>query len=101
MRSPAAKSPRPLRIADWQGDYRCPRVHASATCHWARAARFLDGPGLLLAGDAATRLEQLVSRLSLEPGIHAVYWHTADDPSPLPVTAPAPAADAAGAGDQG
>ncbi|HEY6791024.1 MAG TPA: hypothetical protein VI365_27320 [Trebonia sp.] len=57
--------------------------------------------GLLLAGDAATRLEQLVSRLSLEPGIHAVHWHTADDPSPLPVTAPAPAADAAGAGDQG
>ena len=53
---------------------------------------------LLLAGDAATRLEQLVSRLSLEPGIHAVHWHTADDPGPLPVTAPAPvpAPDAAG-----
>jgi putative Mg2+ transporter-C (MgtC) family protein len=49
-----------------------------------RAARFPDGPGLLLAGDAATRLEQLVSRLSLEPGIHAVHWHTADDPSPCP-----------------
>jgi putative Mg2+ transporter-C (MgtC) family protein len=30
---------------------------------------------LLLSGDAATRLEQLVARLSLEPGIHAVHWH--------------------------
>jgi len=34
----------------------------------------------LLAGrDAASRLEQLVSRLSLEPGIHGVHWHSADE----------------------
>jgi putative Mg2+ transporter-C (MgtC) family protein len=60
---------------------------------------------LLLAGDAATRLEQLVSRLSLEPGIHAVHWHAADDSAPvsIPVAAeePVSAADAAAAGDQG
>ncbi|WP_246272396.1 MgtC/SapB family protein [Amycolatopsis acididurans] len=35
---------------------------------------------LLLDGDAASRLEQLVARLSLEPGIHEVHWQTADDP---------------------
>ncbi|MBV8932490.1 MAG: hypothetical protein JO285_08075, partial [Kutzneria sp.] len=34
---------------------------------------------LLLDGDAAARLEQLVARLSLEPGISAVHWHSADD----------------------
>ncbi|MER6950376.1 MgtC/SapB family protein [Nonomuraea sp. NPDC000554] len=34
---------------------------------------------LLLDGDAATHLEHLIARLSLEPGIHAVDWHTADD----------------------
>jgi hypothetical protein len=39
---------------------------------------------LLLDGDAATHLEQLVARLSLEPGIHAVHWHTADDPALWP-----------------
>ncbi|MEZ0112575.1 putative Mg2+ transporter-C (MgtC) family protein [Catenulispora sp. EB89] len=33
---------------------------------------------LLLDGDAASRLEQLVGRLSLEPGIHAVHWHKDD-----------------------
>jgi putative Mg2+ transporter-C (MgtC) family protein len=34
----------------------------------------------LLAGrDAAPHLEQLVSRLSLEPGIHGVHWHSADE----------------------
>ena len=38
---------------------------------------------LLLNGDAATRLEQLVARLSLEPGIQAVDWHAADDPATL------------------
>jgi len=47
---------------------------------------------LLLNGNAAVHLEQLVARLSLEPGIHAVHWHTADDPSPLSVT-PVLAAD--------
>jgi putative Mg2+ transporter-C (MgtC) family protein len=31
---------------------------------------------VLLDGQAPARLEQLVSRLSLEPGIHAVRWHT-------------------------
>jgi len=30
---------------------------------------------LLLRGDAATRLEALVARLSLEPGINDVHWH--------------------------
>jgi putative Mg2+ transporter-C (MgtC) family protein len=53
---------------------------------------------LLLAGDVATRLEQLVSRLSLEPGISAVHWHAADEHGPLPV--PAPGIDA-GPGEQG
>jgi putative Mg2+ transporter-C (MgtC) family protein len=45
---------------------------------------------LLLNGNAATRLEQLVARLSLEPGIHAVHWHAADDPAALPAPAPSP-----------
>jgi putative Mg2+ transporter-C (MgtC) family protein len=45
---------------------------------------------LLLSGDAATRLEQLVARLSLEPGIRAVHWHSADSPAALPLPAPAP-----------
>lgn len=31
---------------------------------------------LLLDGDAPARLEQLVARLSLEPGIRAVHRHT-------------------------
>jgi putative Mg2+ transporter-C (MgtC) family protein len=53
----------------------------------------------LLSGDAATSLEQLVSRLSLEPGIHAVHWHTAEDPGLLPVPAPAPVSDPAGTDD--
>jgi hypothetical protein len=35
---------------------------------------------LLLSGDAATSLEKLVARLSLEPGIHGVHWHAAADP---------------------
>ena len=34
---------------------------------------------LLLHGDAATRLEALFARLSLEPGIHDVHWHSADE----------------------
>ena len=39
----------------------------------------------LLAGrDAASQLEQLVSRLSLEPGIHGVHWHSADEPDLAP-----------------
>ena len=37
---------------------------------------------LLLDGHAPTALEQLVARLSLEPGIHGVHWHTADDEHP-------------------
>jgi len=32
---------------------------------------------LLVDGDAVTRLELMVVRLSLEPGIHAVHWHAA------------------------
>lgn len=49
---------------------------------------------LLLSGDAATALEHLVARLSLEPGIHTVHWRAADDAGPLAV--PAPATDPAG-----
>ena len=45
---------------------------------------------LLLNGDAATRLEQLVARLSLEPGIRAVHWHAADGPAALPAPLSAP-----------
>ena len=33
---------------------------------------------LLLDGDAATRLENIVARLSIEPGIQAVHWHSAE-----------------------
>jgi len=50
---------------------------------------------LLLAGDAATRLEQLVSRLSLEPGIHAVHWHAADSPGAVSASVSAPAGSGA------
>lgn len=39
---------------------------------------------LLVGGDAAARLEQLVARVSLEPGISAVHWHSADEPVPVP-----------------
>jgi putative Mg2+ transporter-C (MgtC) family protein len=42
---------------------------------------------LLLDGDAPALLEQLIARLSLEPGIHAVHWHTAGDPGTLETTA--------------
>lgn len=45
---------------------------------------------LLLNGNAATRLEQMVARLSLEPGIHAVHWHAAGDPAALPAPALSP-----------
>jgi putative Mg2+ transporter-C (MgtC) family protein len=39
----------------------------------------------LLAGDdAAQRLEELVARVSLEPGIRGVHWHSTDEPSPAP-----------------
>jgi putative Mg2+ transporter-C (MgtC) family protein len=34
---------------------------------------------LLFRGDAAPRLEALVSRLSLEPGLTGVHWHSADE----------------------
>ena len=41
---------------------------------------------LLVDGDAATRLEQLVARLSLERGILSVHWHAADEPeTPAPL----------------
>jgi len=33
---------------------------------------------LLISGDAAARLEALVARLSLEPGLYGVHWHSAD-----------------------
>ena len=35
---------------------------------------------LLVGGDAAALVEQLVSRLSLEPGIYGVHWHSTDEP---------------------
>ena len=34
---------------------------------------------LLVSGDAGPLLEQLVSHLSLEPGIYGVHWHSADE----------------------
>jgi putative Mg2+ transporter-C (MgtC) family protein len=38
---------------------------------------------LLLEGDAASRLEGIVARLSIEPGIQAVHWHAAEqEPTP-------------------
>ena len=43
---------------------------------------------LLVGDDAAQLLEQLVARVSLEPGIRTVHWHSADEldrPPPLPV----------------
>ena len=43
---------------------------------------------LLLDGDAATRLENLVARLSIEPGILAVHWHSAER-EPMPASAAA------------
>jgi putative Mg2+ transporter-C (MgtC) family protein len=43
---------------------------------------------LLLDGDAATRLENLVARLSIEPGIQAAHWHSANQ-EPLPASAAA------------
>lgn len=50
---------------------------------------------VLIDGDAPTRLEQLVARLSIEPGIVSVHWHHLDtDPSaPLPEPYPQPSAD--------
>jgi putative Mg2+ transporter-C (MgtC) family protein len=38
---------------------------------------------LLLDGDAASRLETIVARLSIEPGIQAVHWHSAAAPEPI------------------
>lgn len=42
---------------------------------------------LLLDGDAATRLEAIIGRLSIEPGILAVHWHSAERESISPGTA--------------
>ena len=33
---------------------------------------------LLIDGDAASQLEAIVGRLSIEPGIHAVHWHSTE-----------------------
>ena len=42
---------------------------------------------LLVDGDAPTRLENLVSRLAVEPGIQSVHWHSAEqEPMPASVT---------------
>jgi putative Mg2+ transporter-C (MgtC) family protein len=49
---------------------------------------------LLVGGDAPQLLEELVARVSLEPGIRTVHWHSADEadrpPPPLPVPEPEP-----------
>jgi putative Mg2+ transporter-C (MgtC) family protein len=45
---------------------------------------------VLVDGDAPTRLEQLVARLSLEPGIIAVHWHHLDNDPTAPVPEPYP-----------
>ena len=45
---------------------------------------------LLLDGDAATRLENLVARLSLEPGIQAVHWHSVTDDQAAAAARPEP-----------
>jgi putative Mg2+ transporter-C (MgtC) family protein len=42
---------------------------------------------LLLSGDVAERLEQLVARLSLEPGIRTVHWRSTDEPDLAPALA--------------
>jgi putative Mg2+ transporter-C (MgtC) family protein len=42
---------------------------------------------LLVGGNAPTLLEALVARLSLEPGIHDVHWHSADEPDLAPAIA--------------
>jgi hypothetical protein len=41
-----------------------------------------------------TSMEQLVARLSLEPGLRTVHWHSADE-SDLPPALAAPAAESA------
>jgi putative Mg2+ transporter-C (MgtC) family protein len=51
---------------------------------------------LLVGGDAAARLEALVARLSLEPGLYGVHWHSAGEPD----TALLPASSAAGSPEQ-
>ena len=51
---------------------------------------------LLIGGDAAARLEALVARLSLEPGLYGVHWHSADEPD----TALLPAPSAVGSPDE-
>jgi putative Mg2+ transporter-C (MgtC) family protein len=35
---------------------------------------------VLVDGDAQARLERLVARLGLEPGIRDVHWHAAEEP---------------------
>jgi putative Mg2+ transporter-C (MgtC) family protein len=61
--------------------------------HTSRARAGTDGvelsAQLLLNGDAPALLEQLIARLSLEPGIHAVHWHTDTDTDIAPTTASA------------
>jgi putative Mg2+ transporter-C (MgtC) family protein len=51
---------------------------------------------LLIGGDATARLEALVARLSLEPGLYAVHWHRSDEPD----TALLPVSSAAGPPDE-
>jgi putative Mg2+ transporter-C (MgtC) family protein len=60
--------------------------------HTSRVGAGADGvelsAQLLLDGDAPPLLEQLIARLSLEPGIHAVDWHTDTDTDTVPAPAP-------------
>lgn len=44
---------------------------------------------LFVDGRAPDRLERLVAELSLQPGVHAVQWHSDDQFSALPPVAPA------------
>jgi putative Mg2+ transporter-C (MgtC) family protein len=54
-------------------------IHAT---HNPGAAETKLSARLFTDGDPPAILEQLVARLSLEPGIHAVHWHTDNDPTP-------------------
>jgi hypothetical protein len=43
--------------------------------------------GALIGADAAQRLEELVARVSLEPGIRTVHWHSVDETELAPTLA--------------
>jgi putative Mg2+ transporter-C (MgtC) family protein len=53
---------------------------------------------LTLEGNPASELEQLITRLSLEPGIRDLHWHVSDREEPAPAE-PRPASAPAGVPD--